>query len=384
MNTNARIIANSLTSEHLRRTWKPFWFSHTRKRTARWPRPRCEALTRPHAEQVARRHSSSSAWSAKTCRPRRTRSPAAARRSSSASAGADFASRATPPTPRRRKRFAARRKATVVIAPATSRWNRVLPGVAHRLGGRADTHVTGVAAADGTVVGHALVLPPAHGSRAAADAAAVVHRSLIPAASDAWKGAAGTAKVENGGRRRCPTLRSAQPSRACSAPAADAADHPARRASCCSSPARAGRRNRPTARRTSPEAEKLILEFLNLTQASLGSSKSLVDLERRRPGGAAVHVAPEPDRPDRLDAASSERAFDLLSRRRTARGRLAVHQRAPRHQPRPELRLGARQSRRALRRRRLRGDAQGQRAAGGEEVTTEPYRLVRHLYSTAM
>lgn len=35
-------------------------------------------------------------------------------------------------------------RATLVLAPATSRWNRVLAGVAHRLGGRADTHVTGV------------------------------------------------------------------------------------------------------------------------------------------------------------------------------------------------------------------------------------------------
>ena len=42
-------------------------------------------------------------------------------------------------------------QATVVIAPATSRWARVLPGVAQRLGGRADTHVTGVAAADGKI-----------------------------------------------------------------------------------------------------------------------------------------------------------------------------------------------------------------------------------------
>ena len=37
-------------------------------------------------------------------------------------------------------------EATIVLAPATSRFNRVLPGVAHRLGGAAETHVTGVAA----------------------------------------------------------------------------------------------------------------------------------------------------------------------------------------------------------------------------------------------
>jgi electron transfer flavoprotein alpha subunit len=40
-------------------------------------------------------------------------------------------------------------QATIVIAAATSRWNRVLAGVAQRLGGRADTHVTGIAEAGG-------------------------------------------------------------------------------------------------------------------------------------------------------------------------------------------------------------------------------------------
>src|SRR5689334_19940157 len=34
--------------------------------------------------------------------------------------------------------------ATIVIAPATSRWNRVLSGVAQRLGGCVDTHVSQV------------------------------------------------------------------------------------------------------------------------------------------------------------------------------------------------------------------------------------------------
>jgi electron transfer flavoprotein alpha subunit len=39
--------------------------------------------------------------------------------------------------------------ATIVIAPATSRWNRVLPGVAHRLGGCSETHVTSLQISDG-------------------------------------------------------------------------------------------------------------------------------------------------------------------------------------------------------------------------------------------
>jgi electron transfer flavoprotein alpha subunit len=39
--------------------------------------------------------------------------------------------------------------ATLVLAPATSRLARVLPGVAHRLSGKVDTHATAVTAADG-------------------------------------------------------------------------------------------------------------------------------------------------------------------------------------------------------------------------------------------
>ncbi|MCX6886449.1 MAG: electron transfer flavoprotein subunit alpha [Verrucomicrobia bacterium] len=41
--------------------------------------------------------------------------------------------------------------ATLVIAPGTSRWQRVLPGVAQRLGGVADTHLTQVEGADGSL-----------------------------------------------------------------------------------------------------------------------------------------------------------------------------------------------------------------------------------------
>ena len=39
--------------------------------------------------------------------------------------------------------------AAIVLAPATSRWARALPGVAYRLGGRIDTHATGLAVRDG-------------------------------------------------------------------------------------------------------------------------------------------------------------------------------------------------------------------------------------------
>jgi electron transfer flavoprotein alpha subunit len=42
--------------------------------------------------------------------------------------------------------------ATVVIAPATSRTSRALPGVAHRVGGQVDTHITAVGNEGGVVV----------------------------------------------------------------------------------------------------------------------------------------------------------------------------------------------------------------------------------------
>jgi electron transfer flavoprotein alpha subunit len=42
--------------------------------------------------------------------------------------------------------------ATVVVAPATSRTSRSLPGVAHRVGGKVDTHITAVGEEGGIVV----------------------------------------------------------------------------------------------------------------------------------------------------------------------------------------------------------------------------------------
>lgn len=41
--------------------------------------------------------------------------------------------------------------ATIVLAPHTSRWSRCLAGVAHRVGGKVDTHATGVIAEGGKI-----------------------------------------------------------------------------------------------------------------------------------------------------------------------------------------------------------------------------------------
>ena len=64
-------------------------------------------------------------------------------------AGADFAPARYATDAAAAEAMAKTAQATIIIAPATSRWSRVLPGVAQRLGGRADTHVTGLSIANG-------------------------------------------------------------------------------------------------------------------------------------------------------------------------------------------------------------------------------------------
>ena len=149
------------------------------------------------------------------------------------------------------------------------------------------------------------------------------------------------------------------------------ADHPARREGAVRGRRRLDQETgrRQAARRRRREAHPGIPgrhQGLARQQQVAGGS------ERRGPGRAAVPQPPEPDRPDRRDAAAPQGARHLLPRRGAARGGLALHQRAPGRQPRPQLRLGARQSRRALRRRRLRRHGEGERTA--EEGGRRPPR----------
>ena len=112
------------------------------------------------------------------------------------------------------------------------------------------------------------------------------------------------------------------------------------------------------------EAESLILGFLRAAKASLGGSKSLVDLSGE---GEAVlpfmthlnqigQTGATPRHPKGLSTCCHGEEPHVVGWR--------FVNRAPRRQPGPQLRLGARQSRRALRRRRLRSDAPGQPRAG--------------------
>lgn len=166
--------------------------------------------------------------------------------------------------------------ASIVIAPGTSRWGRALPGVAQRLGGRVDTHVTGISAAAG--------IPSVTRWYYRQRMEAALQRAQRPwiilvetGCHAPWEGEGGAAAVE-----------------------ALAVDIPERCRRTTVTGVRAPLRDEQTIRPEaallfvagagwtkkqadgqvhSAEAAELILNFLRLSLASLGGSKSLVDLK---------------------------------------------------------------------------------------------------------
>jgi electron transfer flavoprotein alpha subunit len=166
-------------------------------------------------------------------------------------------------------------QATIILAPATSRWNRVLPGVAQRLGGRADTHVTGLSASDGKLS----VSRWYYRQRMEA----VLQRTqrpwvilVDPGSQPAWQGERGTATLqtvpvnvpETCNRTTVVGVRE---------PPADA--QTIRPDATLLLVAGAGwTKKQADGQPHVKDAEKLIHDCLKLARASLGSSKSLVDL----------------------------------------------------------------------------------------------------------
>jgi electron transfer flavoprotein alpha subunit len=164
---------------------------------------------------------------------------------------------------------------TIVVAPATSRLNRVLAGVAQRLGGRADTHVTGAATANGAVTANRWYYRQRM--------EAVLQRKqrpwfllIDPGSQPAWGGEKGTAQVETVAVNLPEAAKRTQVL-GVRAPAADA--QTIRPDADLLFVAGAGwTRKQADGQPHVPEAEQLILNCLKLARASLGSSKSLVDL----------------------------------------------------------------------------------------------------------
>ena len=165
-------------------------------------------------------------------------------------------------------------QATLVVAPATSRWNRVLPGVAQRLGGRADTHVTGV-----SVSGDKVTVSRWYYRQRLEAALQRTQRPwfilIDPGSQSACECGAGTAAVENvtvalpDSAKRTTVIGIREPKADAQTIRPDA--------QLLFVTGAGWTKKQGDGQTHVPEAEKLIRSFLQLSRASLGSSKSLVD-----------------------------------------------------------------------------------------------------------
>jgi electron transfer flavoprotein alpha subunit len=160
----------------------------------------------------------------------------------------------------------------VVLAPGSSRWSRALPGVAHRVSGAADTHITAVTLADGAVeVTRWFYRQRIEGTLRRSQrpwflllegGIAAPHASDGPPLEAEYLTADATSRTEVAG------MVSPQTGEQTIRPEADLLFV-----------AGAGWTKKQKDGQTHvPEAGELILDFVRKTESSLGSSKSLVDL----------------------------------------------------------------------------------------------------------
>ncbi|MCC7175127.1 MAG: electron transfer flavoprotein subunit alpha [Bryobacterales bacterium] len=162
--------------------------------------------------------------------------------------------------------------AGLVIAASTSRWARTLAGVAQRLGGRVDTHVTGVAAAQGKVA----VSRWFYRQRMEAEIERAQRPWFIlvdPGCFQPWAGEPGPVAVERvaaSGSSRTRFVEYREPV---------SGEQTIRPDAELLFVAGAGwTKKQPDGKTHTEQAGALILDFLRKSRASLGSSKSLVDL----------------------------------------------------------------------------------------------------------
>jgi len=191
-------------------------------------------------------------------------------------AGADFAQARYTSDAAAAEALVKAAQATIVVVPATSRMNRIISGVAHRCGGRADTHVTGISGGNITRWYYRQRME------------AVIERTqrpwfiaLDPGCRAPWTGAAGNvhhapsvATVE-----MVPVTLPALRTTVTGVKAPEASLQTIRPDAKVLLVAGAGWTKKQADGQTHvPEAADLILGFLTASKSSLGSSKSLVDL----------------------------------------------------------------------------------------------------------
>lgn len=166
-------------------------------------------------------------------------------------------------------------QATMVIAPHTARFARCLPGVAYRLNGRADTHATGVEYKEG-----ALVVNRWYYRQRLESVLKRTSRPWIilmdPGCATAWKGSPSPVTLE----KIAVTLDAAHERTRVTGIQAPPADQQTIRpdAKVLFVAGAGWTKKQADGQPHVKDAEVLIRQFLDKARASLGSSKSLVDL----------------------------------------------------------------------------------------------------------
>jgi len=163
---------------------------------------------------------------------------------------------------------------TIILAPATSRFSRSLPGAAQRLDGRIDTHITGIS----TEGGHLQVGRWYYRQRMMATLGRT-HRPWVllidGGVFEPWHGESGSASIE---AVPVELAESARRTQVIGVEAASSDAQTIRPDADVLFVAGAGwTKKQPDGEAHVKEAEGLILGFINQSQASLGGSKSLVD-----------------------------------------------------------------------------------------------------------
>jgi electron transfer flavoprotein alpha subunit len=171
--------------------------------------------------------------------------------------------------------LARKAEATLVLAPATSRWMRALPGVAQRLGGRVDTHISAIDVTDGALT----VDRWYYRQRIEATLSRTARPWVIlldPGCAPAWTGPAAGVSVEPVEVDVSETLRRTAVE---GTQAPQAGVQTIRPDAELLFVAGAGwTKKQQDGQVHAPEASELIMDFIRKAQASLGSSKSLLDL----------------------------------------------------------------------------------------------------------
>ncbi len=163
---------------------------------------------------------------------------------------------------------------TLIVAPASSRFSRVLPGLAFRLKGRIDTHVTGFSVNAGTIQ----IQRWYYRQRMMATISRTTRPWILAIDSgifQAWSGSSGTAAIEKISFTASDALKK---TKVVGVKAPQTSAQTIRPDAKVLLVAGAGWTKKQADGQTHlKDAASLILDFLGKVQGSLGSSKSLVD-----------------------------------------------------------------------------------------------------------